>query len=647
MGFNPFEPEEAIGRLWHRIITTNTGIPFFADDAARLDALQRRLGVFFRGLGGGMGTDIVPIQAEVSGHRLKWRERLGNVEAEIHRARIDGDTLFLPVQLGAFPDRRLNEALYFWLAGWAAGAQNDAAPVLADPLQTDLAQLRFALGVVRQVLADYPGLKRLYDELCPALLAIRPERTLPDEEAAVEAVICHLLGGPEAEGEAAAMLAAVRDETVPLQGWQAPRKYRPFMPVVLWGEAVARPDREQGSNRQHQENGGGGAEEDKDEVAHQGQRREADQVDRRDSLILFNLEGIISWMDMLNVNRTIEDEDEETARKAAEDMDEIAIVDVERKVATKLSFNLNLSPEDLDLEKLSGERLYPEWDYRKGVYYEDYCRVLVSIAEEAGEGLEWVPDAAAHRRIQAVKRHFEALRPKREIMRGQMDGAEFDMEALIRSRCDFAARGQGSDAIYLQARQQARDLAVAVLIDVSRSTESWIEGRQVIEVEREALAALTLGLSATGDDHAIYSFSSLKRNRIFLSVLKGFDEKHSKKVLSRIGALKPGFYTRMGAAVRHVTGELDKRPNEKRLLLVITDGKPNDLDHYEGRYGIEDSARAIREARRAGHAVFGVTIDGKAQDYFPYIFGRNAFSIVSHAGRLTQALPLLYQHLVS
>ena len=122
----------------------------------------------------------------------------------------------------------------------------------------------------------------------------------------------------------------------------------------------------------------------------------------------------------------------------------------------------------------------------------------------------------------------------------------------------------------------------------------------MIEVEREALAALSWGLSACGDDFAIHAFSSLKRDRVYIQCAKRFGEPMSDTVEYRIAALKPGFYTRPGAAMRHASAGLSQQARKRRLLLVITDGKPNDLDHYEGRHGIEDSHKAVLEARRQG-----------------------------------------------
>ena len=129
-----------------------------------------------------------------------------------------------------------------------------------------------------------------------------------------------------------------------------------------------------------------------------------------------------------------------------------------------------------------------------------------------------------------------------------------------------------------------------------------------------------------GDEFAIHAFSSLKRNRVYIQQCKSFEEPMSARIEDRIGGLRPGFYTRLGAAIRHASADLARQSKKRRLLLVITDGKPNDLDHYEGRHGIEDTAMAVREARRAGHAVFGVTIDKNAKSWFPRLFGSGCFS---------------------
>jgi nitric oxide reductase NorD protein len=142
------------------------------------------------------------------------------------------------------------------------------------------------------------------------------------------------------------------------------------------------------------------------------------------------------------------------------------------------------------------------------------------------------------------------------------------------------------------------------------------------------------------------TFTSRRRSWVRVETVKDFDEPLNEAVLRRISALKPGFYTRIGAAVRHATARLAARPNRQKLLLVLTDGKPNDIDHYEGRFGIEDTRRAVMEARRAGVCVFGVTVDRDAQSYFPTLFGRGGYAIVGQIAKLPSALPAIYRHLL-
>ena len=229
----------------------------------------------------------------------------------------------------------------------------------------------------------------------------------------------------------------------------------------------------------------------------------------------------------------------------------------------------------------------------------------------------------------------------------QSEGNEIDLDEFFRARKPTGSpAATAASASIATPRNEERDLAVAVLFDSSRSTESAVNGQPVIAVAREALVALAHGLQACGDSVALYAFSSLRKERVFVDVCKTFDEPFGAKVDARIAALKPGFYTRLGAAMRHASFRLAERPNARKLLLVITDGKPNDLDHYEGRFGVEDTRRAAQEARRRGQAVFCVAIDAQAQSYLPHLFGPAGFSIVSRPEKLSAALPAIYRHLV-
>jgi nitric oxide reductase NorD protein len=635
----PWEPEETVGKLWHHLASRFDAPESYSDAAVSLAEISGRLAVFFRGLGGDPAVEVRPAADESVRHRLSWLRRLGH-EAERHaRASFDGEALRLPESLAVFPMREANAALYLWLT--AAAAHAPRFTWSPDPFHADVLALRNARAMVTRACTECPGLAPLHDTLAAAALAMRKDHALPGQDAAVEAVVRHLLGAPAPEGGLSAQVHAVVDgaslDTLP----PAARNYRPFRPVPLWPD-LREVDFSARSEVETRDTDGPA--EEGSEKTHRARRRKSEQAERQDSLILHKFEAILSFAEFLNLNRRVDDDDNDDAKKAADDLDEIGLGQVSKAPATKLKLHLDLAPEDADREALSDVTTYPEWEARSGSYLPHHARVLASWADPVGTEVPRTPKA--QRRIEAVRRQFEALRPGRVVLPGQPEGEELDMEACVRAQVDLATRGVGSDRIWRQSRPQARDLAVSILLDVSRSTESDVGGRQVIEIEREALTALAWGLQACGDDFAIDAFSSLRRDRVYLSRCKGFGQPMTSMVEARIASLRPGFYTRMGTAIRHASAGLAQEARKRRLLLLITDGKPNDLDHYEGRHGVEDTRMAVREARRLGHAVFAITIDSRSKASFARMFGQGGYAVVPDPNRLIQALPAIYGQLI-
>ncbi len=633
--FEPWEPEETIGKLWHTLASRLDAPEVHVGAAVDLSEVAGRLAVLFRGLGGSPGVELRPVSPEISRHRLSWRRRLATEAEQLPRASFDGEVLRLPDRLAVFPAREANGALYVWLAAAAAhaGTRIDED----DTLRADLHALTAAQEMVAATLDDAPGLRPLYSELCKGLLYQRDVPDLPPVEAAVEELVRQMLGDPTPLSARAEQLRALDDDLT------SPRGYQHFRPVPLWPElrAVGFSEHNEVENPDTE-----GPPEESGEKTHRARRRKSDQASRSDSFILHKFEAILSWAEFLNINRRIDDDDPDNAKKAADDQDEIGLGQISKAPPTKLKLHLDLAPEDVNRERLSGRILYPEWDVRTGAYLPDHVNVLTSDAEIREDAAEFGKDPATARRIRAVKRQFEALRPGRVMTRGHLDGDQLDIEAAVRAETDRHASGEGNERIWLQSRPEARDLAVSILLDVSRSTESAVTGRAVIDIEREALAALAWGLNACGDDFAIHAFSSLKRQRVYVQRCKRFDEPMGTTVEQRIASLRPGHYTRLGAAIRHCSADLAAQSRKRRLLLVITDGKPNDLDHYEGRHGIEDTRQAVREARRAGQSVFGVTIDKTGKSWFPRMFGQGGFAVIPDPHRLTMALPQIYRQLV-
>lgn len=632
-----FEPEEAFGQYWHRLVGSSRSYPGHPDAAVALDALRVRLGLLFRAGGGDGAIRIVGSAATTSHHRLNLKQALGLGTETLERPTLDSSALRLPGSIDLFADAADNEQLYEWLAIWFSHATPPRHD--EDPLRDDLYRLRSAMQITRATLAAWPGLIPVYSRLRRATLDERPRRNLPDLEGKIEKVILYLLSDITPLSDP--IFDAIMGDDELDASFTAPRGYHTFLPVPLWGDMKI--DAAGAAGADVDEPGG-------DSIAvdakrRTGVRKSTDRSDRGDPLMLHRFETIFSIAEMINVNRDVDDDDEEGARQALEDTPELTIGSNKKRPSARLKLDLDLSPREADTTALVADLTYPEWDWKRQAYRPDYCRVITGRASEQGE--DWPVDTVTERNIRHVRRQFEALRPRRQTLHAQPDGDELDLSMLIRSVADRRAGESGTERVFTDVRPAARDLSVAVLMDVSLSTDAWMQDRRVLDVEKGALLAFTHGLTACGDEHAIYTFTSRRRSNVNVTTIKGFEETLDQRVARRIAALKPGQYTRIGAAIRHVTGELAKRPQRHRLLLLLTDGKPNDVDHYEGRYGIEDTRMAIREARKAGLRVFGVTIDENARDYFPHIFGRGAYAIVRDITRLPAALPAIYRQLTT
>lgn len=625
----PWEPEESIGTLWHRLVGDRP--PPVMAATVSLASMRPRMGIVLRGLGGGHGLEIKAATAEPTRHRRGFKARIGHAGERQVTAVCDGETLEVPAALAEFAAADDNRLAFLLIAALAALDDSPAA-IPADPLAVDLGHIRRMRRAIDRLGDEAPGLVAPFLRLSREVLTRRPGGGLPEAEAAVEALVRELLGAPEALPASAQALLALDTPT-------APAGYRPMRPVILFPR---RRDLSRRDGRAAEAAAATGAPAESTGGRKKARRHAGDQANRRDSFILNRFETIKTWAEALNLNRKVDDESDEAA-KAADDQDELGLAPNDASPATRLAFDLDLSPQDVALERLAAGRRLPEWDYRRGTFLSDHVRILDTPAL-AGDPPNLAPDR--RRRIAAVRRQFEALRPRRLLSPSEDEGDDIETEAVVRLVADRAAGRSGPVRLFRRLEDGLRDLSVATLLDASRSTETVVEERPVIAVAREALLALGHGLQASGDAHGIYAFSSLRRDRVFMSRLKAFDEPMSAEVEGRIGAVRPGFYTRLGAAIRHVADDLARRPSQRRLLLVLTDGKPNDLDHYEGRHGIEDTRHAVAEARQRGLAVFAITIDRKAETYVPHLFGRNGYAIVSHPARLAEALPAIYRHLM-
>ena len=291
-----------------------------------------------------------------------------------------------------------------------------------------------------------------------------------------------------------------------------------------------------------------------------------------------------------------------------------------------------------------------EWDYRKHMLLPDHCRVQELIGRHDG-GIQLPEHLRKH--AARLKQQFSALVPQRHWLKGQPDGSEPDIDACVRLYADhLAARLGGGGAhdmkqdVYLAQQHRERDLSCLVLADLSLSTDAWVSHNQrVIDVIRDSLMLFSEALTATGDKFGLYGFSSQKREQVRFHRIKEFNAPYDPIARGRIAGLKPGFYTRIGAAVRHATKILEKQESAMRVLLVLTDGKPHDIDYYEERYGIEDTRMALMEAKKKRIKPFCVTIDREGSHYLPHLFGVNGYTVLRRPEELSSRLPILYAQL--
>ncbi|HRM55181.1 MAG TPA: hypothetical protein PLS11_14870 [Ottowia sp.] len=249
-----------------------------------------------------------------------------------------------------------------------------------------------------------------------------------------------------------------------------------------------------------------------------------------------------------------------------------------------------------------------------------------------------------------VRRRFEALRAAPRWQHGLTQGDELDLDAWVRHQVDRrdARQPHGeSPAIFSRRVRSERSLSTLMLADLSLSTDAYAtQAARVIDLVRDSLYVFGNALDGVGDPFEMLGFSSVRR-AVRIHELKRFGEPWNDAARTRVAAIKPGFYTRMGAAVRYGTRRLGERPERQRLLLILSDGKPNDLDHYEGRHGLEDTRHAVLEARQAGLVPFCVTIDQEANQYLPRLFGAQGFALVHRPDQLARALTQVYIRLTA
>lgn len=611
--------EERVGQAWDRFIT-KLAYQGFPEAAVNLNDVKAPLGVFYRALGGDSALRITATTPTQHSARRSWLHRVAGTGSKVELAWYDETCLYLPQKLDVYPEQALNRELYYWLAalaGTPATAQvHRGKNWLCDNQQRSL-----------QTLHQFRGLRQRYQRLVAALLPLRPNiATLKPLEAAQEQAIQSALLDPGSVAEL------------------PPSDYAP-LPVPLW----LHPSPPRSAGFANSDSGSDRAGSKGETRQAEQRRRQAERVEKpEDQAVTLGVRheaDLFSFSEFSKLDRSTDDEDNlDQAESIANDSDKMSVTQDNTTVASRIKFDLDLPSAQEDDIPLSEGVLYPEWDFKQQRMLDEHCRIIPMISRNAEACA--LPEHL-QKTARRLRRQFESLSARPQWIRGQYEGDKLDLDAYLDFRGSLATgQGGGDPRLYYQKRPLVRDMACLLLADLSLSTDAWVNSRhQVIDVIQDSLHLFAESLHASGDRFAIHGFSSRRRQHVRFNTIKSFDESYGPEVRGRIADISPGFYTRMGAAIRHATHLLGQQPAQKKLLLLLTDGKPNDLDRYEGRHGVEDTRKAILEARNQGLVPFCITIDEAANQYLPYLFGRQGYTFIRRADQLPKRLPQLYMTL--
>ncbi len=311
-----------------------------------------------------------------------------------------------------------------------------------------------------------------------------------------------------------------------------------------------------------------------------------------------------------------------------------------------------------DLEPGEVAYAYDEWDRELADTRVNWCRVVEKKVRRGDRSFVELTRARYRGVISSIRNQFQLLKPESLLrIKNELDGDDYDLDAMINHIADRRADGQQSERLYVKRLRRERDVAVSFLLDQSSSTARTIgrhplqpythPGRRIIEIEKEGLVLMSEALEAVGDVYAIYGFTSEGRRNVKFYVIKDFAERYSDEIERRIGGINYQHNTRLGAAVRHAAARLIQQDARTRLLIVLSDGRPYDHDYGDARYAREDTREALRQARLDGITPFCITIDRDSEAELRDLYGEVGYTIIDDVLSLPERLPAIYRRLTT
>jgi hypothetical protein len=301
---------------------------------------------------------------------------------------------------------------------------------------------------------------------------------------------------------------------------------------------------------------------------------------------------------------------------------------------------------------------YDEWDRELNDYRVGWSRVIEKKVKQGDRNFVELTRSRYRGVISSIRHQFQLMKPENLTrINREIDGEDYDLNALVDFVVDRKADGQQSENIYTKRLRKQRDVAVSILLDQSSSTARTITrnplqpythpGRRIIEIEKEGLVLMSEALEAVGDVYSINGFTSEGRRNVKFYVVKDFAEKYSADIERRIGGITFQNNTRLGAAIRHASAKLLKQDARTKLLIILTDGRPYDHDYGDARYAREDVREALTETKMSGVTPFCITVDRESEAELKDLYGNVGYTIIDDVLSLPERMPNIYRRLTS
>ena len=590
------EFEESIGKVWDKFLNKKVN-KFHEQHRVYLTDISKSLTIFHHLMGGEKAKEIQTTDKQFINTSRTFLEKISFLGREFYLAWQDEKSIYLPASFAYFPNKEHNELLYYWLVAMATKVTiNSTNLVESNNTATLYLKNRYS-GFEKFYLYATQYLSKQFEQL---------EFIKSFDKEHNEALI----------------------NNYPNPLWIYP-------PISSKNKKNTQDSEEEELQRAKEK-------EKTDTLEMKKQTNQIDDTKETNGFLAFLPESLMSIFEQVNVDRMKDDSFDENALYHAEDLDEITLGKKQANLSSRIKMDLDLPSDMREIYPLGKGHLIDEWDYVSNNYLINYVRIKPQVT------INVIP-IELPKRLKKTVRKIQSELDLLELDRIKNDRLPYGDEINIDTWIDYKGHQNKSthhQNFYTTFERKTRDMATLILADVSLSTEGGIsQDIRIIDVIKDGLMVFSEALEKLNDKFAIYSFSSLQNKKVYFNIIKNFKDKYDDLIRARIDSMQPFYYTRLGAAIRESAKILDKQQSQNKLLLIISDGKPNDEDRYDGRYGIEDTKKAIEEVKKKGITPFCITIDLEAKEYLSYLFGRNGFAIVKDGRDLPKVIPKVYINL--